>query len=73
MLTVQLDWEKLSRQFTEKLEAKHQWQWKEHLLPTIEEVKKEFRNLDDRDIGERIGDNFIDWDDAKKELRQSHL
>ena len=45
MLTVQLDWEKLSIRFTEKVEAKHQWQWKEHLLPIIQQVKKEFPNL----------------------------
>ena len=62
MLNVQLDLENLTAQFTESLRRKHQWQWKEHLLPTIEEVKKEFPDFDNHDIGDRVGDSFIDWE-----------
>ena len=62
MLNVQLDLENLTAQFTESLRRKHQWQWKEHLLPTIEKVKKEFPEFDDDDIADRVGDNFIDWE-----------
>ena len=62
MLNVQLDLEKLAAQFTESLRRKHQWQWKEHLLPTIEKVKKEFPEFDDDDIAARVGDNFINWE-----------
>ena len=61
MLNVQLDLEKLAAQFTESLRQKHQWQWKEHLLPTIEKLKQEFPEFDDDDIADRVGDNFIDW------------
>ena len=52
---------KLSEEHDQLVEAKHRWCWKQELLSLINSMRIKFPQWTDKDIFERVGGSYVDW------------